>query len=786
MSHPRQISTLVQHITSGDVQKADEVFHALLEARVLAIMQDEDVPSFDAACETCDDDEHAALYEAMKKKAEDDETEDDEEDENEKEDEGEENEERPKKKKLFGKQSKLDMNKNGALDKQDFKMLRAKKSMSESQRYPLSGHAYHGKSDAELRFISKDAADAARAMKNHDAKAEAKYLDQVNDAATVQHWRKQHGLPDWYKNKYGHGKKSVRESLIDALRDLLTEGPVKRTNKAAKNEFYRRRSNKTARELHHELDDVPMRGWQRDSIEKQIDQHHANPLEAQRARERENTTHTLRGKLTLGSDSNAAMVGRQKMSLADKKKNLKMWQGFRKTSVDHKGLYHQPKLPKPVREQVVQYLSGLLTETGEVKRANKAKKAALYSYKNTNQFNRGRYGRKGRKTLPNSPRTEGSASGPRKMPPRSEMSAREFRQHVIKNSGLLGSFKKMKPIKEGAIKRVNKENKRNVIAMIGAGQASMKDRYALKPRVMQQNQWALKDKENVKKGRDILRKRSEPSLLRKKWDRQDKFFFGKGKPTPDRESSYRSASVREYMKDEVVHYLRTMLAEGRVKRENKAKKAAWENRVGKTQLLQRKHPTIHPSMAFDNSPVDGRKETYGSMARKAAARHKRTQKEQVMHHFRNVLAEGPVKRENKRKKAAWEEKVGKREMLSRAHGLLRKPSRRQSIGVRAGVRNSYYGLLHSATSASGARDRKAVARQLRKESLIRNLQNALSEGRIKAENKAKKRLVVGDIALGHRTSKGKSMNVSADVRRFTHGARRHPEAVRAGRMAMKG
>lgn len=43
---------------------------------------------------------------------------------------------------------------------------------------------YRNKSDAELKFIMKDAHEAAQCMKGMDDKAEAKYLDQVNDAAT--------------------------------------------------------------------------------------------------------------------------------------------------------------------------------------------------------------------------------------------------------------------------------------------------------------------------------------------------------------------------------------------------------------------------------------------------------------------------------------------------------------------------------------------------------------------------------------------------------------------------
>lgn len=73
-----------------------------------------------------------------------------------------------------------------------------------SQRHPLEDHAYHKKTDAELRYIAKDAKEAATAMKDHNSKAEAKYLDQVSDSATVRNWRKTSGMPEWYKKKYGH------------------------------------------------------------------------------------------------------------------------------------------------------------------------------------------------------------------------------------------------------------------------------------------------------------------------------------------------------------------------------------------------------------------------------------------------------------------------------------------------------------------------------------------------------------------------------------------------------
>jgi hypothetical protein len=54
---------------------------------------------------------------------------------------------------------------------------------------PLKGHSYHNKSDAELRYIIKDAREAAECLKDVSETAEAKYLDQLNDACTVLGYR---------------------------------------------------------------------------------------------------------------------------------------------------------------------------------------------------------------------------------------------------------------------------------------------------------------------------------------------------------------------------------------------------------------------------------------------------------------------------------------------------------------------------------------------------------------------------------------------------------------------
>jgi hypothetical protein len=79
-----------------------------------------------------------------------------------------------------------------------------------SQRHPLEGHEYHKKSDEALVHIAKDAHAAAEAMKSHNTTAENKYRDQANDSATVRHYRKTHGMADWYKKKYGHVEESFK------------------------------------------------------------------------------------------------------------------------------------------------------------------------------------------------------------------------------------------------------------------------------------------------------------------------------------------------------------------------------------------------------------------------------------------------------------------------------------------------------------------------------------------------------------------------------------------------
>ena len=93
-----------------------------------------------------------------------------------------------------------------------------------SQQHPLEGHDYHQKTDAQLEYIAKDAHKAAEAMKSHNTTAENKYRDQANDSATVRYWRKKHGMPDWYKKKYGHMKEEDEtEKMFDLVEEMIME-----------------------------------------------------------------------------------------------------------------------------------------------------------------------------------------------------------------------------------------------------------------------------------------------------------------------------------------------------------------------------------------------------------------------------------------------------------------------------------------------------------------------------------------------------------------------------------
>ena len=105
-----------------------------------------------------------------------------------------------------------------------------------SQRHPLEGHPYHKKTNAELEYIGKDAHKAAKAMKSHNPSAEGKYLDQANDSATVRHFRKTSGTPDWYKKKYGHSmKEEVQIDEAHPAQQISVYNPDSKTYRGSSN-----------------------------------------------------------------------------------------------------------------------------------------------------------------------------------------------------------------------------------------------------------------------------------------------------------------------------------------------------------------------------------------------------------------------------------------------------------------------------------------------------------------------------------------------------------------------
>jgi hypothetical protein len=80
---------------------------------------------------------------------------------------------------------------------------------------PLKGHAFHSKSDDELRFVILDATEARDAC-SHDERAASKYADQVCDAATILNYRK--GIESMSRH--------VTKTLADRSRLNTVEGRV--------------------------------------------------------------------------------------------------------------------------------------------------------------------------------------------------------------------------------------------------------------------------------------------------------------------------------------------------------------------------------------------------------------------------------------------------------------------------------------------------------------------------------------------------------------------------------
>lgn len=104
---------------------------------------------------------------------------------------------------------------------------------------PLRGHIYHTKSDAELKYIVKDAGEAARAQRGMSS--EGKYLDQMNDASTILHYRSKGGKQIMHTNPRMvapkptddsiNAKQRNNKSVEEALEEnILDEEKIKQNN----------------------------------------------------------------------------------------------------------------------------------------------------------------------------------------------------------------------------------------------------------------------------------------------------------------------------------------------------------------------------------------------------------------------------------------------------------------------------------------------------------------------------------------------------------------------------
>ncbi len=99
---------------------------------------------------------------------------------------------------------------------------------------PIPGHHYHAKSDAELRYIIKDASEAEKATRGmsmynpNSGKREdtaGKYSDQVNDAASVLAYRDRGGKRDEPNHGLIEGMQAKLSGDIAAGRMLHSGNP---------------------------------------------------------------------------------------------------------------------------------------------------------------------------------------------------------------------------------------------------------------------------------------------------------------------------------------------------------------------------------------------------------------------------------------------------------------------------------------------------------------------------------------------------------------------------------
>jgi hypothetical protein len=119
-----------------------------------------------------------------------------------------------------------EMARSGSLNRK--RQIAAKKNASVKKnpvgyKYRSYLDEYATKTDEELRYIIKDASEAALAMRGHSPASEEKYLDQVNDASTIL-YRRRHGLDEITaepkaKRKRNPAKKTVSQKISQLVHE---------------------------------------------------------------------------------------------------------------------------------------------------------------------------------------------------------------------------------------------------------------------------------------------------------------------------------------------------------------------------------------------------------------------------------------------------------------------------------------------------------------------------------------------------------------------------------------
>jgi len=112
-----------------------------------------------------------------------------------------------------------EMARSGSLNRK--RQIAAKKNASVKKnpvgyKYRSYLDEYATKTDDELRYIIKDASEAALAMRGHSPASEEKYLDQVNDASTIL-YRRRRGLDEITADPKIKRKRKTNPGLYDNI-----------------------------------------------------------------------------------------------------------------------------------------------------------------------------------------------------------------------------------------------------------------------------------------------------------------------------------------------------------------------------------------------------------------------------------------------------------------------------------------------------------------------------------------------------------------------------------------